>query len=372
MVKYELIKKDKNTGARAGILHTPRGSFKTPMFMPVGTQGTVKSMTPEELKDIGADIILGNTYHLHLRPGQDLVEKAGGLHAFMNWDRGILTDSGGFQVFSLSNLRKITEEGVSFQSHIDGSQKFLSPEVSMEIQHALGSDIIMAFDECPPHDKDFDYVKKSMEMTHRWAKRCKEHHDKDHQSLFGIIQGGMFPELRRESAEALKDLDLPGYAIGGLSVGESKDLMYGMLDVTTPIMPEDKPRYLMGVGAPEDLLEGVIRGIDMFDCVLPTRMARNGTALTSHGRVVIKQSKYFDDFSPLDSECGCYTCRHYSRAYLRHLFKAGEILSSRLFTIHNLYYTIHLMKKIREAILEDRLVDFAKTFYEKQGRASVL
>jgi len=365
MVKYELIHEEKHTGARLGILHTSRGSFPTPMFMPVGTQATVKSMTPEELKDIGANIILSNTYHLFLRPGAELIEKAGGLHRFMNWDRGILTDSGGFQVFSLAGMRDITEEGVRFRSHIDGSYHMLTPEKSIDVQHKLGSNIIMAFDECAPHDATYEYVQKSMERTHRWAERCGIYHEGHPHSLFGIVQGGMFKDLRRISAETLAAMDYPGYSVGGLSVGEDKDTMYDVLSATTPFMPKHKPRYLMGVGAPDDLVEGVIRGIDMFDCVLPTRMARNGTALTSRGRVVIKQAQYVEDFSPLDPDCDCYTCQNYSRAYLRHLYKAEEILSARLFSIHNLRFLLRLMERMREAIKNDSLLDFRAEFREK-------
>ena len=367
-IKYELIKECKQSGARLGKLHTPHGTIKTPVFMPVGTQATVKAMTPEELKDIEAEIILSNTYHLYLRPGHKLVEKAGGLHRFMNWDRPILTDSGGFQVFSLGDLRKITEEGVEFRSHIDGSKHFISPEKAIEIENALGPDIIMAFDECAPYPAEHQYVKNSLERTTRWAKRCKDAHAKeDRQGLFGIIQGGMFKDLRIQSAKEIIDLNFPGYAIGGLSVGEPKDLMYEVLEYTVPEMPKDKPRYLMGVGSPDCLIEGVIRGIDMFDCVLPTRIARNGTAMTSIGKIVIKNAQYFDDFQPLDPNCSCYTCKNYSRAYLRHLFKAQEILSARLVTYHNLYFLIQLMKDIRLAIEEDRLLDFRKSFFKTYG-----
>lgn len=367
-IKYELIKTCKQSGARLGKITTPHGEIETPIFMPVGTKATVKSMTPEELKDINAQIILSNTYHLYMRPGHELIEKAGGLHKFMNWDRPILTDSGGFQVFSLGPLRKITEEGVEFRSHIDGSKHFISPEKAMEIQNALGSDIMMAFDECAPYPADHNYVKKSLERTTRWAKRCKDaHKNPDTQALFGIIQGGMYQDLREQSAKEIIELDFPGYAVGGLSVGEPKDLMLEVLEYTTPLMPVDKPRYLMGVGSPDDLIEGVIRGIDMFDCVLPTRIARNGTAMTSQGKIVIKNAKYFDDFTTLDPECNCYTCRNYTKAYLRHLFKENEILSARLLTYHNLYFLLEMMKKVREAIMEDRLLDFRKEFYEKYG-----
>ncbi|MFZ5965746.1 MAG: tRNA guanosine(34) transglycosylase Tgt [Bacillota bacterium] len=367
-VYYELIKECKQSGARLGLLHTPHGTIETPVFMPVGTQATVKAMTPEELKDINAHIILSNTYHLYLRPGHKLVEKAGGLHKFMNWDRSILTDSGGFQVFSLGDLRKITEEGVEFRSHLDGSKHFISPEKAIEIENALGADIIMAFDECAPYPADKTYVKNSLERTTRWAKRCKDGHKKpDIQGLFGIIQGGMYKDLREQSAKEIIELDFPGYAVGGLSVGEPKPLMYEVLEYTTPLMPKNKPRYLMGVGSPDCLIEGVIRGIDMFDCVLPTRIARNGTAMTSVGKVVIKNAQYIEDFEKLDPNCSCYTCRNYSKAYLRHLYKAQEILSARLVTYHNLYFLINLMKDIRKAIVEDRLLDFRKEFFQQYG-----
>ncbi|MCH4888311.1 tRNA guanosine(34) transglycosylase Tgt [Acidaminobacter sp. JC074] len=365
-IRYELIKECKQSGARLGRLHTPRGIINTPIFMPVGTAATVKAMTPEELKDMNAEIILSNTYHLYLRPGHELIEKAGGLHKFMNWDRPILTDSGGFQVFSLGDLRKITEEGVEFRSHIDGSKHFLSPEKATEIQNALGSDIMMAFDECAPYPADYDYVKKSLERTTRWAKRCKDaHKNPDRQALFGIVQGGMYKDLREQSVKELLELDFPGYSVGGLSVGEPKDLMNEVLDYTVPLLPKDKPRYLMGVGSPDALIDGVIRGIDMFDCVLPTRIARNGTAMTSQGKVVIKNAKHIEDFTPLDPDCDCYTCRNYTKAYLRHLFKSGEILSSRLLTTHNLYFLINLMKDVRQAIMDDRLLDFREEFFQR-------
>ncbi len=367
-IRFELIKECKQSGARLGKLHTPHGVIDTPIFMPVGTQATVKAMTPEELKDIEAQIILSNTYHLYLRPGHELVAKAGGLHKFMNWDRPILTDSGGFQVFSLGDLRKITEDGVEFRSHLDGSKHFLSPEKVMEIENALGADIIMAFDECAPYPADHKYVKNSLERTTRWAKRCKDAHtNTDMQALFGIVQGGMYRDLREQSAAEIVALDFPGYAVGGLSVGEPKPLMYEVLEYTIPLLPKDKPRYLMGVGSPDDLLEGVLRGVDMFDCVLPTRIARNGTAMTSIGKVVIKNAKYFDDMTPLDPNCDCYTCRNYSRAYLRHLYKADEILSSRLMSYHNLHFLINMMTEARQAIMDDRFLDFKKDFFNKYG-----
>ena len=362
-VTYELIKQCPVTGARAGRLHTPHGSFDTPMFMPVGTQGTVKTLSPEELKEMGAGFILGNTYHLFLRPGHDIVKKAGGLHRFMNWNGGILTDSGGFQVFSLGDLRKITEEGVDFRSHLDGSKQFLSPEKSMEIQMALGADIAMAFDECTPYPADYEYACSSMRLTTRWARRCLAAHDREDQALFGIVQGGMYKDLRQESAESLVGLDFPGYAIGGLSVGEPKPLMYELLEHTTPFLPAGKARYLMGVGTPDCLVEGVARGIDMFDCVFPTRVARNGTAITSRGRVVVRNAAFTDDFSPLDPECDCYTCNNYSKAYLRHLIRCDEIFGLRLMSLHNLHYLIHLMQRIRLAIMEDRFAAFQKNFW---------
>lgn len=367
-VRYELIKTCKQSGARLGRLHTPHGIIETPIFMPVGTQATVKSMTPEELKEIGSQIILSNTYHLYMRPGHELIKRAGGLHNFMNWDKPILTDSGGFQVFSLGPLRKIKEEGVEFRSHLDGSKHFLTPEKAMEIQNALGSDIMMAFDECAPYPADREYVKNSLERTTRWLKRCKDaHNNTDKQALFGIIQGGMYKDLREQSAKEITSIDLPGYAIGGLSVGEPKPLMYDVLEHTTPLMPKDKPRYLMGVGSPDDLVEGVIRGVDMFDCVLPTRIARNGTAMTSQGKVVVRNATYAEDFTPLDPECDCYACKNYSRAYIRHLIKANEILGARLITTHNLHFLLNLMKQIREAIMEDRLLDFRNEFFAKYG-----
>ncbi len=368
-VTYELIKKDSRTKARRGRVNTPHGPIETPVFMPVGTAGTVKAMKPEEVRDMGAQIILGNTYHLYLRPGHEVVKAAGGLHKFMNWERAILTDSGGFQVFSLGAMRKISEEGVEFRSHIDGSKHMLSPEKSMEIQNALGSDIMMAFDECAPYPADRNYVKNSLERTTRWLKRCKEYHkNTEQQSLFGIMQGGMYKDLRKQSAEEIVELDLPGYAIGGLSVGEPKEIMYEVMDDCVDYLPADKPRYLMGVGSPDCLFEGVERGIDMFDCVLPTRIARHGMAMTSQGRINIKNAKYERDFTPLDPNCDCYTCRNYSKAYLRHLFKSDEILSSMLMTTHNLHFLVNTMAGIRKAIEEDRFLEYKKEFYDSYGR----
>lgn len=368
MFQFELLKESKECKARLGKIKTNHGEIETPIFMPVGTRATVKTMTPEELKDLKAQIILSNTYHLFLKPGTDIIEKAGGLHKFMNWDRPILTDSGGFQVFSLRNNRKITEEGVEFRSHIDGSKKFLSPEKSMEIQNILGSDIMMAFDECAPYPASHDYVEHSMHRTTRWAKRCKDYHiNTENQALFGIIQGGMYKDLREVSAKDLIELDFPGYAVGGLSVGEPKDLMVEILDYTTDLMPKDKPRYLMGVGTPDYLFEAVEHGIDMADCVLPTRIARNGTCMTSRGKVVVKNAKYKEDFTPLDPECDCYVCKNYTRAYMRHLFNVDEILGLRLASIHNLHFLINLMENIREAIKNDCFLEFKDDFYKKYG-----
>ena len=361
-IRYELIKQCPKTGARAGRIHTPHGTFDTPIFMPVGTQATVKTMSPEELKDMGAGIILSNTYHLFLRPGSELVKEAGGLHKFMNWDRAILTDSGGFQVFSLGDLRKITEEGVTFRSHIDGSKKFLSPEVATKVQMDLGADIIMAFDECVPYPADHEYAKQSTLRTTRWAKRCKDTLTRDDQGLFGIVQGGMYKDLRTMSVNDLLELDFPGYAVGGLSVGEPKDLMYEILEHTVSQLPQTKPRYLMGVGTPDCLVEGVMHGIDMFDCVFPTRVARNGTAMAWKGRLVIKNAEYAHDFGPIDENCGCYACRNYSRAYIRHLVRVNEIFGLRLMTMHNLYFLQDFMRQMRQAILEDRFVEFRKKF----------
>lgn len=367
-IKYHLEKKEKHTGARLGKIETPHGTFETPMFMPVGTLASVKTIAPEELEEMGAGIILSNTYHLWLRPGEDIVDEAGGLHEFMNWDKGILTDSGGFQVFSLSDMRDIKEEGVHFKSHLDGSKLFLSPEKAIQIQNKLGSDIMMSFDECPPFDESYDYVKKSVERTSRWAERGLQAHEKvDKQGLFGIVQGAGFEDLRKQSANDLVSMDFSGYSIGGLSVGEPKKEMYRVLDFTTPLLPENKPRYLMGVGTPDALIEGVIRGVDMFDCVLPTRIARNGTTMTSKGRVVIKNAEYAKDFRPLDEKCNCYTCRNYSRAYIRHLIKSDETFGLRLTSYHNLYFLLDLMKKVRQAIREDNLLEFKESFFEEYG-----
>lgn len=369
-LKYELIKKDKYTNARVGVIHTASGDIPTPIFMPVGTVGTVKTMTVDDLKDMGAKIILGNTYHLYLKPGMDIMKKAGGLHKFMNWDGPILTDSGGFQVFSLADNRKISEDGVMFRSHIDGSKHFFTPEKSIEIQNDIHSDIMMSFDECVDANASYDYVKNSMERTLRWAKRGLDYHKANShpdQSLFGIVQGGMFKDLREISARETVAMDFDGYSIGGLSVGETKEEMIDILNFTTPLLPEDKPRYNMGVGTPDYLFESFEAGIDMADCVLPTRIARNGTALTSEGRVVIKNATYKEDFSPLDPECDCYTCSNYSRAYLRHLVNAKEILGARLLSYHNLYFLLKMCENIREAIMNDSFLDYKKEFYEKYG-----
>ncbi len=368
-ITYELKHICKQSGARRGVIHTPHGDIETPVFMPVGTQATVKSMTPEELKDeVKAHIILSNTYHLYLRPGSKLVREAGGLHKFMNWDRAILTDSGGFQVFSLGDLRTITEEGVEFKSYLDGSKHFLSPEDVMKIENDLGADIIMAFDECVQYPAEYEYTKQAMERTMRWAARCKEaHKNTEKQGLFGIVQGGMYKDLREQSAKTLVDMNLPGYAVGGLSVGEPKELMCELLEFTTQFLPVDKPRYLMGVGTPDYLIEATLRGIDMCDCVLPTRIARNGTALTSHGKLVVRNATYERDWNKLDEECDCYTCKNYTRAYIRHLVKNNEILGIRLLSIHNLRFLTRLMEQVREAIENDRLLDFKNEFYKKYG-----
>lgn len=367
VVKYKLKHKDKNSKARLGTITTPHGEFITPMFMPVGTQATVKTLSPEEVKELGSGIILANTYHLWLRPGPDIVEKAGGLHKFMNYDGAMLTDSGGFQVFSLSDLRKITEEGVTFKSHLDGSSLFMSPEISIGIQNKLGADIIMSFDECIPYPVDYEYAKNSTDRTLRWAKRGKDAHMNKNQALFGIVQGGEYPELREYCAKELIKMDFDGYAIGGTSVGEPKSVYKEMIDMAIDYLPEDKPRYLMGVGSPVSILEAIERGVDMFDCVLPTRIARHGTAMTSKGRVVIRNAKYKEAFVPLDDECDCYTCQNYTRAYIRHLFSANEQFGQRLVSIHNIRFLHKLVNESREAIEEDRFVEFKENFYKKYG-----
>ncbi len=364
-VTFELLHTCKQSGARLGVLHTPHGDIPTPIYMPVGTQATVKAMTPREMEEIGAKIILSNTYHLHLRPGEDIVREAGGLHTFMDWHHPVLTDSGGFQVFSLAGLRKITEEGAAFRSHLDGGKRFISPEKSMDIQQALGSDIAMAFDVCSPYPCDHRTAQEAMHRTHRWAERCKKHHTRPDQALFGIVQGAFYEDLRIESAKALADMDFPGYGIGGLSVGEPKPVMYEMLEKIEPYMPKYKPRYLMGVGTPDCFLEGVLRGVDMFDCVLATRIARNGTCFTKYGRLVVRNAQYARDFTPIEEGCDCYACQHFSRAYVRHLLKADEITGGRLASIHNLRFLIRMMEEIRQAIAEDRFLDYRREFYEK-------
>ena len=365
-VYYEHIHTCKQSGARLGRVHTPHGTFDTPVFMPVGTQATIKGMAPEEVESMGARIILSNTYHLWMRPGNEIVKKAGGLHTFMNWKHSILTDSGGFQVFSLARPKDIKEEGVHFKSHIDGSAHLLTPELSMQIQNDLGSDIIMAFDECCAWQSEHKYAKQSLERTTRWLERCiKAHANPDKQALFGIIQGSCYADLRKQSAKEITSFDLPGYAIGGLSVGEPAELMYEMLEETVPLMPEDKPRYLMGVGTPDYLIEGAIRGIDMFDCVLPTRIGRNGTVLTKDGRLIIRDKKSAEDFRPIEEDCDCYACKNYSRAYIRHLLKAGEMFGLRLCSWHNIHFLLHLMEDVRKAIADDRLLDFRDEFFAR-------
>lgn len=364
VVNYELVAEDRKTGARAGLLHTPHGVFKTPMFMPVGTQATVKTVTPEELEEMGAQIILSNTYHLFLRPGTELIHEAGELHRFMNWNKGILTDSGGFQVFSLGAMRKITEEGVYFRSFLDGSKQFLSPEISIRAQEDLGSDIAMAFDECIPYPADYEYARKSTERTTRWAKRCIKAHQRTDRGIFGIIQGGMYKDLRKQSAMEISSLPFDGMAVGGLSVGEPHDLMYDILEETIQWMPKGKARYFMGVGTPDCLVEGVARGVDMFDCVFPTRVARNGMAMIHTGRMNMKNKQYERDFRPIEESCGCYTCRNYTRAYIRHLYKSEELLVFRLVTIHNLYFLLQFMRDMREAIVQGNFSEFREHFME--------
>jgi len=366
-IEYELKHICKQSGARRGVLHTPHGDIQTPVFMPVGTQATVKAMTPEELKEeVQAEIILANTYHLFLRPGHNLIKEAGGLHKFMNWDRPILTDSGGFQIFSLGALRELTEDGATFKSHLDGSKQFLSPEITIEIEEALGADIIMVLDECCPYPSTYEYTKQSMERTTRWALRCKQAHKATGtQALFGIIQGGFYKDLREQSVKDLIEIDFPGYAIGGISVGESKEEFLNVLKYTTPLMPENKPRYLMGVGTPDYLIESAIAGIDMCDCVWPTRIARHGTAITSHGKVVVRNGMYINDFTSLDEKCDCYTCKNYTKAYIRHLFNVKEILGIRLLSIHNLRFLTKLMDRVRIEIENDNLLSFKDEFFKE-------
>jgi queuine tRNA-ribosyltransferase len=368
--RFDLLKIDDRTLARRGRIHTRRGIIETPAFMPVGTQATVKAVLPEALKEVGAQIILANTYHLFLRPGHELIRKLGGLHAFMHWDRPILTDSGGFQVFSLGELRRISEEGVRFQSHLDGSTHILTPESSILVQEALGADIVMAFDECIPYPSSREYVMESTERSSRWARRCRAvHGGEDGSALFGIVQGGMFADLRARSVEDLRSIGFDGYAVGGLSVGEETDLMYEAMDFTLPLLPHDRPRYVMGVGTPENLLEGIARGADMFDCVMPTRNARNGVLFTSFGKISIKQARYAEDPLPPDPECGCYTCRNYGRAYLRHLYQSREILASVLNTHHNLHYYLTLMEGARAAIEGGTFTEFKRDFYRRREQA---
>ena len=359
-IKYELIKNDGK--ARLGKLKTNYGTFDTPMFMPVGTLANVKTLTPEELYDMNSAVILSNTYHLWLRPGEDIVNKAGGLHKFMNYNGPILTDSGGFQVFSLAKKKDISEEGVIFKSHIDGKKLFLTPELSIQIQNKLDSDIAMSFDECIPYPASYEYAKASTERTIRWAKRGKDVHSNDNQSLFGIVQGGEYEDLREYSAKETVKLDFDGYSIGGTSVGEDKDTMYKMIDYAIKYLPIDKPRYLMGVGEPIDLLEGVERGVDMFDCVLPTRLARHGNAFTRHGRINLKNLKYKEDFTPIEDNCDCYTCKNYTKAYIRHLITCDEMLGGRLLSIHNIRFLIKEMEEIREAIKNDNFKNYKEKF----------
>lgn len=365
-LEFTLKHKDPSCAARSGVVQTPHGVFETPIFMPVGTQATVKAMTPEELWEVKARIILSNTYHLYIRPGHELIGRLGGLHQFMGWSGPILTDSGGFQVFSLGELCRIKEEGVTFQSHLDGSYHVISPERSIAIQESLGADIIMCFDECPPHSADYAYVNKSMEMTSRWAERCKRAHGRSDQALFGIVQGGRFPDVRARSARDLREIGFDGFALGGLSVGEEKPVMYEIMEVCEPLLPTHQPRYIMGIGAPEDLVEAIYRGYDMFDCVMPTRNARNGMLFTSTGSISIKNARFAEDTGPIDPDCDCYVCRKYSRAYLRHLYRSGEILASRLNSYHNLYYYLTLMEQARAAIASGRFVSFRDEFYARR------
>ena len=368
---YEITHVCKQSGARCGILHTPHGDVLTPMFMPVGTLATVKYLSPEEIQEINAGVILANTYHLWLRPGENIVKQAGGLHKFINVKNPILTDSGGFQVFSLSDNRKITEEGVYFKNHLNGDSLFLSPEKAIQIQNDLGADIIMSFDECPPYPSTHEYMKKSVERTLRWAKRGKDVHNNDAQALFGIVQGGEFEDLRELSAKSLVEMDFVGYSIGGTSVGETKETMYKMIDYSIKHLPFEKPRYLMGVGSTDAILEGVLRGVDMFDCVLPTRIARHGTLMTSEGRLNIRNAKNEADFRPIDEKCDCYTCKNYTRSYLRHLIRCNEGLGQRLLSIHNLRFLIKLTEDVRLAIQEDRFLDFKEEYFKQHNLNSI-
>ena len=365
--QFDLIKKDISTSARWGRMITPHGTVNTPAFMPVGTQGTVKSMLPEEIKNCGTEIILANTYHLYLRPGYETIKKLGGLHRFMNWPDPILTDSGGFQVYSLGALRKIQSDGVMFRSHIDGSKHFLTPQKAVEIQEALGSDIMMCLDECTPYPATPKQTQESMALTVAWAKCCREAKTNNDQALFGIIQGGTYLDLRKQSVEETVSIGFDGYALGGVSVGEPKEIMYRIADTITPMLPEEKPRYLMGVGTPEDIVYGVSCGIDLLDCVIPTRCARHGLLFTNSEKIVIKNSRWRECNDPLDETCDCYTCKNYSRAYLRHLFVAGEILAMVLNTIHNVRYYMRLMEKIRAAINEGNFLEFKNEFLTNKG-----
>ena len=358
---------DKNSGARYGILHTPHGDVEVPMFMPVGTLATVKTLSPEEVKACGAGVILANTYHLSLRPGEDIVAKAGGLHKFMKYDGPMLTDSGGFQVFSLADNRSITEEGVTFKSHLNGEKLFISPERAIEIEEKLGADIAMSFNECCPYPTTYEYMKNSVERTLRWAKRGKEHHKREDQALFGIVQGGEFKDLRKHCAEELVKMDFDGYSIGGTSIGEPKDVMFKMVRYAVKYLPNDKPRYLMGIGSIDEILDGISQGVDMYDCVLPTRIARHGSLMTSHGRVNIREARYKEDFTPLDEECDCYCCKNYTKAYLRHLYVCDETFGKRLLSIHNIRFLIKMMEGARQAIKEDRFLEYKEEVMKKFG-----
>ncbi len=376
---FEVLKKDNNSRARLGRCHTAHGVFHTPAFIPVGTQATVKAMTPEELRDLGAEIILSNTYHLYLRPGHERIRRLGGLHRFMHWEHPLLTDSGGFQVFSLNSLVKVSEEGVEFQSHLDGSRHFITPEKAIAIQEALGADIIMCLDECTPYPASHEEAECSLQRTLKWSRRCRESHRASHQALFGIVQGGMYSDLRQKGVEVLVEIGFDGYALGGLSVGENKESMTRVIGETAPLLPENLPRYVMGLGMPGDMIEAVREGVDMFDCVLPTRNARNGMLFTRSGKMAIKNAKYAEDPSPIEPGCPCYTCRNYSRAYLRHLYFAEEILAFRLNTIHNLHFYLTFMREMRQAIAEDRLDGFIQDFnsmgepsVEPEGNSSLL
>lgn len=367
---FEVLKKDNNSRARLGRCHTAHGVFHTPAFIPVGTQATVKAMTPEELRDLGAEIILSNTYHLYLRPGHERIRRLGGLHRFMHWEHPLLTDSGGFQVFSLNSLVKVSEEGVEFKSHVDGSRHFITPEKAIAIQEALGADIIMCLDECTPYPASHEEAECSLQRTLKWSRRCRESHRASHQALFGIVQGGMYSDLRQKGVEVLVEIGFDGYALGGLSVGENKESMARVIGETAPLLPENLPRYVMGLGMPGDMIEAVREGVDMFDCVLPTRNARNGMLFTRSGKMAIKNAKYAEDPSPIEPGCPCYTCRNYSRAYLRHLYFAEEILAFRLNTIHNLHFYLTFMREMRQAIAEDRLDGFIQDF-NSMGEPSV-